>query len=94
MKQCSLNSTGVKLSIDFHYSLLVRCEKADLGRQVASRCCYAEHLLSPLQGEQEKLQVCANALLLSKASILVSLCIQYRLSQHYDNKVHPGSKHC
>lgn len=36
MKKCSLNSASVKLSIDFHYSLLTWCEKAEPGRQQVS----------------------------------------------------------
>ncbi len=33
MKKYSLNGTGVKLSIGFHYGLLMWCEKAESGQQ-------------------------------------------------------------
>lgn len=52
MKKCSLNTMSVKLSIDFHYRLLVWCERVELGT-TASRCCHGEHLLFPLQAEPE-----------------------------------------
>lgn len=87
MKKCSLNSASVKLSIDFHYSLFMWCEKAELRRQqvgaATPNICFLHY--KPSWRAYLEPQVSVNAPLLGKASTVVSLHIQYRLSRRYYN---------